>query len=104
MRLVDNAAAKGAETPCRSFIAEHRAQITGTLSGFERLVVPGTLRRMAHAQGMNQYLWTNDILLKDFGAHLESVSQAVKTASLARTLKADRPTLRNQHWSTQADG
>ena len=40
---------------------------------------------------MNRYLWSNGILLKDFGAHVESVSQAIKAASLAQTLRADRP-------------
>jgi hypothetical protein len=75
----------------RKFIAKHQAHIAGTLSGFDRLVVRGTLRRIAHAQGMNQYLWANDILLKDFGAHVESVGQALKSASMAQTLAADRP-------------
>jgi len=75
----------------RKFIAQHQAQIAGTLSGFDRLVVRGTLRRIAHAQGLNQYLWANDVLLKDFGAHVESVSQAVKSASVAQTLAANRP-------------
>jgi len=75
----------------QKFIAKHQAHIAGTLSGFDRLVVRGTLRRIAHADGLNRYLWSNGILLKDFGAHVESVSQAVKAASLAQTLRADRP-------------
>lgn len=75
----------------KQFIAEHQQQISGVLSGFDRLVVRGTLRRIAHAEGMNHYLWANDVLLKDFAAHVESVSQALKSASMAETLAAGRP-------------
>src|SRR6266849_4903295 len=75
----------------QKFIAKHQDQISGVLSGFDRLVLRGTLRSIAHGQGMNQYLWANQVLLKDFGSHVESVSQALKAASLAETLAAGRP-------------
>ncbi len=51
------------------FIANHQDQISGVLSGFDRLVFRGTLRSIAHAAGMNQYLCSNQILLKNFGSH-----------------------------------
>jgi hypothetical protein len=73
------------------FIAKHQPHVAGVLSGFDRLVVRGTLRRIAHAEGMNQYLWANDVLRKDFATHVESVSKAVRAASLAQTLAAGRP-------------
>jgi hypothetical protein len=73
------------------FIAKHQEQITGTLSGFDRLVFRGTLRSIAHAGGMKQYLWTNQILLKDFGAHVERVSREIKEASLAEAASLGRP-------------
>jgi hypothetical protein len=57
------------------FIANHQDQITGVLSGFDRLVFRGTLRPIAHPAGMQHYLSRNEILLKHFGAHLEQVSQ-----------------------------
>jgi hypothetical protein len=56
------------------FIAAHQDQITGVLSGFDRLVFRGTLRPIAHAAGMRQYLSRNEILLKSFGSHVEQVS------------------------------
>jgi hypothetical protein len=57
------------------FIARHRPQIAGTVSGFDRLVFRGTLRKIAHVGGFKGYLWANDLLLKDFGTHaLEGVS------------------------------
>jgi hypothetical protein len=80
-----------AETPCSRFIAKHQDHVSGALSGFDRLVFRGTLRSIAHAAGMNQYLCSNDILLKNFGSHVEQVSKRLKTASLAEAGAARRP-------------
>src|SRR5436190_14777243 len=73
------------------FIANHQDQISGVLSGFDRLVFRGTLRSIAHAAGMQHYLSSNDILLKHFGSHVEQVSQRLKAASLAEAVSAGRP-------------
>ena len=73
------------------FIANHQDQISGVLSGFDRLVFRGTLRSIAYAAGMNQYLSSNEILLKNFGSHVEHVSQRLKTASLAQAVATGRP-------------
>jgi len=73
------------------FIANHQGQISGVLSGFDRLVFRGTLRSIAYAAGMNQYLWSNQILLKQFGSHVEQVSQRLKIASLAEATSVGRP-------------
>lgn len=59
------------------FIAKHEDKITGTLSGFDRLVFRGTLRPIAHDEGMKRYLWANQVLLKDFGSHAERVSSLI---------------------------
>jgi len=73
------------------FIAKHEDKITATLSGFDRLVFRGTLRSMAHDEGMMRYLWANQILLKDFGSHVEQVSRRLKAASLAEAEASGRP-------------
>src|SRR5438445_1190182 len=73
------------------FIANHQDQISGVLSGFDRLVFRGTLRSIAYAAGMNQYLCSNEILLKNFGSHVEHVSQRLKAASLAQAVATGRP-------------
>jgi hypothetical protein len=75
----------------QKFIAHYQDQISGVLSGFDRLVLRGTLRSIAHAGGMNQYLSTNHVLLKDFGAHVEQVSSRLKAASLAEAVATRRP-------------
>jgi hypothetical protein len=73
------------------FIAKHQDKITGTLSGFDRLVFRGTLRSIAHDQGMKRYLWANQVLLKDFGWHVERVSRRLKEASLAEAEALGHP-------------
>jgi hypothetical protein len=73
------------------FIAKHHDKITGTLSGFDRLVFRGTLRSIAHKEGMDRYLWTNEVLLKNFGSHVEQVSRRLKEASLAEAEALGRP-------------
>src|SRR4030095_5021237 len=79
MRLVRERIPRESRNAVQKFIADHQQQSSGVLSGFDRLVLRGTLRRIAHAEGMNHYLWANDILLKDFAAHVESVSHALKS-------------------------
>jgi hypothetical protein len=73
------------------FIAKHQEQIAGTLSGFDRLVFRGTLRSIAYEEGMKRYLWANQVLLKDFGSHVERVSRRLKEGSLAEAESLGRP-------------
>ena len=76
----------------QEFIDKYRDQINGTLSGFDRLVFRGSLRRLNYgcwdanvkaylSTGMEQYLWQNHILFKDYLDHVKQVSQKVKQAS-----------------------
>ncbi len=76
----------------QQFIAKYGQQITGVLTGFDRLVFRGSLRRLNYgwwdeklsavvACGMEQYLWQNRILFKDYQQHVKRVSQRVKDAS-----------------------
>jgi hypothetical protein len=63
------------------FSAKFSEQIEGTISGFDRLVFRGTLRAIAYELGMKTYLWHSQVLLKDFGRHVEQTSQALKAAA-----------------------
>src|SRR5437867_13350119 len=54
----------------------------GTLSGFDRVVFRGSLRRLTHAQGMKMYLIRNGLLCKQYQDHVKKVSQDLKHASL----------------------
>ncbi len=73
------------------FIAKHQDKIAGTLSGFDRLVFRGHLRSIGTPQGMMSYLWTNQVFLKNFGDHVEKVTERVKEASLAAAKACRRP-------------
>ena len=63
------------------FIARFEDQIQGTLSGFDRVVLRGSLRRLTHSQGMKMYLIRNQILCRDYLDHVREVSQDLKDAS-----------------------
>jgi hypothetical protein len=73
------------------FTATYADHIAGTLSGFDRLVFRGTLRQIAYPFGLNGYLWANQVLLKDFGAHAQKISETVKSAALEAISSAGRP-------------
>jgi hypothetical protein len=88
----------------QDFINKYRERINGTLSGFDRLVFRGSLRRLSYgywdpklksvvAQGMEQYLWQNRILFKDYLDHVKRVSQRVKQESISAFEKQGLPTL-----------
>jgi hypothetical protein len=86
------------------FIEKYREQITGVLSGFDRVVFRGALRRLNNgfrdsslnavvAQGMEEYLWQNEILFKDYQDHVKRVSERVRKASLAPFEKQKIPVI-----------
>ena len=64
------------------FITKYAERIKGVLSGFDRLVFRGTLRRIAFPEGLGGYLHAEHVLLKEFGDFAHDASEAVKRASL----------------------
>jgi hypothetical protein len=72
------------------FIARYQDQLSGTLSGFDRLVFLGTLWRN-RLTGLKGYLWAHQLGARDFGEHAEQISKRVKEAALAPMLAAGRP-------------
>ena len=64
------------------FIARYSQQISGVLSGFDRLVLRGNLTGLNHEVGMKGYLWASGVAWKDYAQHVEKVSQRLKKASL----------------------
>jgi len=73
------------------FLSKHADAVIGTLSGFDRLVFRGTLRMLAHRGGMMSYLWAVRVLLKDFAAHAEALTDRLKAASTALARRTGRP-------------
>jgi hypothetical protein len=86
----------------QQFIEKYRDQITGVLSGFDRLVIRGSLRRLNFgyfddnlkafvAKGMEEYLWQNKILFKHYAEHVKGVSERLKNESLKAFEKQQLP-------------
>jgi hypothetical protein len=77
----------------QQFIEKYRERISGVLTGFDRLVLRGSLRRLNYgrydnglnamvARGMEEYLWQNKILFKDYQDHVKRISERLKKAAL----------------------
>jgi hypothetical protein len=73
------------------FLAKHANHVTGTLSGFDRLVFRGTLRMLTHRGGMMHYLHAVRILLKDFAGHAEALTRRLRDASEDLAKRMFRP-------------
>src|ERR1035438_8297428 len=91
MFVVQRQESKREENAMKEFIAKFGDQISGVVSGFDRLVFRGHLRGISYVTGMKQYLWANQVLNKEFGAHAEKITARLKEASLAEAGKLQRP-------------
>lgn len=69
------------------FVTRHTGRIAGILSGFDRMIFRGTLRSISYPAGLEAFLATRRVLLKDFGRFAQRVSDRVKqhAETLART-------------------
>jgi len=68
----------------KSFVQKHAAHVMGILSGFDRLVFRGSLRELCYPGGMRRYLSQAGVLLKEFAAHAEAVTERIKAASIQK--------------------
>lgn len=73
------------------FIQKYEGKVTGTLSGWDRIVFRGTLRMLSFVEGMMGYLARAGVLLKDFGEHGQAMTARLIAASQAAAEKAGRP-------------
>jgi hypothetical protein len=64
----------------KGFTTKYAHCLAGVLSGFDRLVFRGTLRRLSYVDGLRGYLCERKVLLKEFGAHAQAVTERVKQA------------------------
>ena len=67
----------------QQFIAKFEKDIRGAMSGFDRVLFRGSLRRLTHSLGMKWYLAENDILCKHYQDHVKQISQKVRKAATA---------------------
>lgn len=99
----------------QQFIQKYREQIAGVLSGFDRLVLRGSLRRLNYgcwdsrlqgliAKGMEQYLWQNQVLFKGYADHVRRISEQLKSASLEPFTRAKLPVIFLRSASADKEG
>ena len=74
-----------------SFIQQYEKDVIGHLSGFDRLVIRGTLRALASVRGMFTYLRQAGVLLKDFGGFVMEKTRLLKEATCAEAIRLNRP-------------
>ena len=66
----------------QQFIAQYEKDIQGVMSGLDRVLFRGSLRRLTHSLGMKWYLSENHILCKKYEDHVKDISQKVKKAAV----------------------
>ena len=74
-----------------AFIQKYQKNVTGVLSGWDRLRIRGTQRALANVAGMMSYLSYMGVLLKNFGAFVERTCLQVRQASQRAAQRLDRP-------------
>jgi hypothetical protein len=65
------------------FTTRHEDRIQGVLHGFDRMLFRGTLRSISYVQGMDKFLTSQRVLLKDFAVFAREC-----TATLTRHIEA----------------
>lgn len=87
----ENAIASEDGNTIQEFIAKHREEIAGVLSGFDRLIFRGTLRSISYPEGMIGYLWANQVRLTEFGKQVLRARERLKQACRAKAEPLRRP-------------
>ena len=85
------------------FIQRFADKITGILSGFDRLILRGSLRAIVFPEGMKRLLWHKQVLLKEFGAWAEGMTERLKEASCQVAKDQKRPIVYLQSANTDKD-
>ena len=73
------------------FIAQHQKDVTGVVSGWDRLRFQGTLRSLYQPELMGMYLSRAGVWLKDFKAHVTGVSERIRNGATELAAAAGRP-------------
>jgi hypothetical protein len=75
----------------KRFLERHRDRITGTLSGFDRVLFRGTLRSIAHVKGLRVFLYSQRVLMKDFHTYVLRLSERVVEHAKQQADELGRP-------------
>ena len=83
----------------KAFLKKHQKNIFGSISGWDRLSIRGTIRWLSSVAGVCSYLSINRILYKDFGKWAESMTTTIRSACEA---VADKLQIEKRYLSTSA--
>ena len=72
-----------------AFLSKYQPLLQGTLQGFDRLRLRGTLRHLFCPQVMEAYLSACRVLIKDFGRFATGLTQKIKQAGIIAILRGD---------------
>jgi DNA-binding MarR family transcriptional regulator len=75
----------------KNFMEMYAKNICGAISGWDRIRFRGTIRWLANTSGINSYLSTRNILLKDFGKWAESITAKVRSMCADQAKQLDIP-------------
>ncbi|HEX2851689.1 MAG TPA: hypothetical protein VHO24_00520 [Opitutaceae bacterium] len=75
----------------QAFVARHEADVTGVISGWDRLRLQGTLRSLYQPELMGMYLSRAGVWLKGFKQHVTAVSERIREAATTLAAAAGRP-------------
>lgn len=73
------------------FLAAHGADVTGVISGYDRLRLRGSLRHLYQPSFMFRYLCSAGVRLKDFAGFVSGLTNRVCAASAAFAERCGRP-------------
>ena len=61
----------------KAFLLAFASAIHGTLNGFDRIRFRGTQRHIVYPEGLDQLLWREKVLLKDFAAYATRTTERI---------------------------
>lgn len=73
------------------FLTRHKDRIKGIISGFDRILFRGSLRTICYSQGIQAWLTSQKVLLKDFGSYATEISDQIKEQAQQYAQSLGRP-------------
>lgn len=74
----------------KRFLERHSSRIIGTLSGIDRMLFRGSLRSIAHVSGLEIFLYSHQVLMKDFSSYVLKLSERLVEHAKELAHKAGR--------------
>jgi len=75
----------------KRFLTRYKDRIVGTITGFDRVLFRGTLRSISHCQGLDKFLGSQHILLKDFAVFAQQIAREIGEHAQAFAAERGRP-------------